>query len=246
MRLCSKSHIDLLSHLTPVDVRMYIFSSGQKQTLPAPDYHVLPFMSDDDEDDDDLHSPVKVEGSAIKRSASTSPISRSNSASPTKRVHARSVSKPQSRGLSFPSLTPTTPKKLTQHINPATPLSYVDPPTPKSSRHPSGTQTFQKSSQHINPATPLSYVDASTPTPQKSSQRIDPATPMSYDPSTPKLSSHPVDPLTPALKQLSPTATQILLSLDGLMMPDLNTEDKRNRSKSGLVSIYSNDLLTTS
>ncbi|SJL04595.1 uncharacterized protein ARMOST_07963 [Armillaria ostoyae] len=170
-----------------VDVRMYVFAGGQKQTLPAPDYHPLPFMSDDNEADDDFHSPVKAEGSAIKCSASTSPISCSNSASPTKRV--RSISKPQSRGLSFSSSTPTTPQKLTQHINPATPLSYVDPPTPKSS------------------------------------QRINPATPLSYDPSTPK-SSHRVDPSTPGLKQLSPTATQMLLSLDGLMTPNL--KPKRN------------------
>ncbi|PBK89501.1 hypothetical protein ARMGADRAFT_1083485 [Armillaria gallica] len=216
----------------PVDARIYVFASGQKQTLSAPDYHVLPFMNDDNEDDDDLHSPVKAEGSAIKHSALTSPISCSNSTSPTKHVHACSISKPQSRGLSFPSSTPMTPKKLTQHINSVTPWSYVDPPTPKSSQHPSGTPTFQKSSQHVNPATPLLYVDASTPTPQKLSQHINPAMPMSYDPSTPKLSSHCIDPLTPASKQLSPTATQILLSLDGLMMPDLKTEDKHNRAVS--------------
>ncbi|KAK0432679.1 hypothetical protein EV421DRAFT_2040614 [Armillaria borealis] len=145
---------------------IHIMAGGQKQTLPAPDYHPLPFMSDDDEDDEELKTPVKAEGS-IQRSASRSAsISRSSSISPMKRSitkhsqHSTSVmptkssthSTPINRGsgsfsvnnsLSKYVSSPLMPKaqKSSQVINPLT------PPRPCA----------------INPSTPLSYVDPSTP-----------------------------------------------------------------------------------
>ncbi len=38
-----------ISSMILVDLRLYVFAGGQRQTLPASDYHLLPFMSDDEE-----------------------------------------------------------------------------------------------------------------------------------------------------------------------------------------------------
>ncbi|PBK84523.1 hypothetical protein ARMGADRAFT_1037021 [Armillaria gallica] len=64
----------LVSSIILVDLRLYIFAGGQRQTLLAPDYHPLPFMSDDnDDDEEEFKTPVKAEGSISTSSCKTFP-----------------------------------------------------------------------------------------------------------------------------------------------------------------------------
>lgn len=131
-----------ISSMILVDLRLYVFAGGQRQTLPAPDYHLLSFMSDDEEEEEEFKTPVKAEGSTStpstlshKCSVLVSPTKCSgqscSSQSHTPSINTPSTPLNQVGSSSSANLCMPKVQNSYQTIQPSTPLSYVDQPTPR-------------------------------------------------------------------------------------------------------------------